>query len=560
MSEEHAGEAGAFKIPSLPPRKAVGSAQAVPQQPLLKYQPPANAGLPKHSFSLNVIKDGSFVDSYRLPTDKTFSTFGRLPLCDFSMDHGSISRYHAVLQFTEHDPLPSIVDLGSAHGTFINKSQIQANTPLALAIGDQIRFGASSRIWIIGSTDAELLAASSSSEQKHGVDISEPIEPQMASWGMGSEEAHEGSLNSRYGNGVRPSWRASKDAEYRRDPTGYLQSFMNESGHAYNPEYQAGDTSQDQSDDDVADSNSRRRSSRLTTVRIELPFNDEVGNTLFGTAKSARRADAERLACLDALEELDRRGYLNIDSSARGKAGDRVPGGELGEDSDDDFYDQTKTLTTHGDRDNDQVETLDSLTRKMSQANKDIIRVQLEIAALPVSSSAALLSVSDDAEDELDAYMNTLACNEQADAKRRLVSELEALTTQKSRFDMLLKIIAPDYDDSRPAPVKRVQDSSKARTGDSGLNSLPTPDTVRSVSAAYSPATLRQEENKVEHVQSAKRRVIHGPTREDLEKRANVKHAKTDCGDDNSDAFVSWQPPAGQKGDGRTSLNDKYGY
>ncbi|PIA13764.1 SMAD/FHA domain-containing protein, partial [Coemansia reversa NRRL 1564] len=114
----------------------------------LSYEQPLNAGTPQHNYNMEVIKDGSVVESHTVARDKTYFTFGRLPICDFPMEHGSISRYHAVLQFHD-DGSMTIVDLGSSHGTFINRKQITARTPSKVDIGDQIRFGASSRIWII---------------------------------------------------------------------------------------------------------------------------------------------------------------------------------------------------------------------------------------------------------------------------------------------------------------------------------------------------------------------------------------------------------------------------
>ncbi|KAJ2330579.1 hypothetical protein GGI00_003641, partial [Coemansia sp. RSA 2681] len=251
-------------------------------------------------------------------------------------------------------------------------------------------------------------------------------------------------------------------------------------------------------------------------------------------------ADAERLACLDALEELDRRGYLNTDSSHYSKS-DTSPQDKEEDEEEDDFYDQTKSKASTRGSDNG-VETFDTLSRKLLHVREDIDRVQQELAAL--STASAVLPSAADEDDELDAYMHTLARGETADSQRRLSAELEDLVAQKARLDTLLKIVAPDHSEASPAP-DHPRDKPPAPVS--------TPTIVPAVSA--------------DKTQSAKRRIVHGPSRESASNSLrSAKQAKTgDAHIENSNiiddsANVSWQPPVNQSGDGRTSLNDKYGY
>ncbi|KAJ2828424.1 hypothetical protein GGI24_002392, partial [Coemansia furcata] len=220
MAGEPTTGAGTFKVPALPQRK-------VDEYPPLNYEAPSDASPPQHRFTMDVIKDGSFMDTFKIPLGRSYSTFGRLPICDYSMDHVSISRYHAVLQFTADQPLPTIVDLGSSHGTFVNKQQIRSRIPQTLCIGDQIRFGASSRVWILGSSD--------------------PIEPPLA-------------------DGDKERKLADKSVEYRDDPVKYLKSVLRAVGHEYCPET-------------PARNEDAEKQSRLIAVRIGLPMVDESGDT-----------------------------------------------------------------------------------------------------------------------------------------------------------------------------------------------------------------------------------------------------------------------------------------
>ncbi|KAL8461515.1 hypothetical protein ACS0TY_032844 [Phlomoides rotata] len=52
--------------------------------------------------------------------------FGRVDLCDFVLDHPTISWFHVVLQFKSNEGA-YLYDLGSTHGTFINKNQLKVH-------------------------------------------------------------------------------------------------------------------------------------------------------------------------------------------------------------------------------------------------------------------------------------------------------------------------------------------------------------------------------------------------------------------------------------------------
>jgi len=64
----------------------------------LSYVEPHWSGTPDDDFSLLIVKNGAEIGNLRL-NDKPYHTFGRLPNCDVTLEHPSISRYHAVLQY-----------------------------------------------------------------------------------------------------------------------------------------------------------------------------------------------------------------------------------------------------------------------------------------------------------------------------------------------------------------------------------------------------------------------------------------------------------------------------
>ena len=127
---------------------------------------------------MSVIKNGTVIDEVSL-AQKPYIVFGRLPCCDVQLEHPSLSRYHAVLQYRPHietsteteqshnqaltgNPQESgyyVYDLGSTHGTYINKTQINARCYYRLRIGQMVKFGGSSRMFLLEVSCHTLLIA-----------------------------------------------------------------------------------------------------------------------------------------------------------------------------------------------------------------------------------------------------------------------------------------------------------------------------------------------------------------------------------------------------------------
>lgn len=138
----------------------------------------------KYGF-LEIMKEGKIIEIIPIPCGKKVFTFGRLPENSVPLDHESISRKHAVLQFGPRDSA-FIYDLGSSHGTFVNKKQIPAGQYVKIASKNAIiRFGVSSRYYILNleenaneestiilpKTKKEFRAAVSSFFSEHGISI-----------------------------------------------------------------------------------------------------------------------------------------------------------------------------------------------------------------------------------------------------------------------------------------------------------------------------------------------------------------------------------------------------
>ena len=139
--------------------------------PLPVYVAPEWSGPPEGqtSFSLEVLKSGQVVDLIVLttttttskvddddvvPKSRSYVTFGRHPLCDVVIEHPSSSRLHCVLQFKKNTKEMYLFDPGSTHGVFVNKRKLKKGIHAPIFVGDQIKFGESTRDYIVQGDEA----------------------------------------------------------------------------------------------------------------------------------------------------------------------------------------------------------------------------------------------------------------------------------------------------------------------------------------------------------------------------------------------------------------------
>lgn len=137
--------------PKVPPVKAG-------KFPPLPYTEPSWGGPPPDTpYSLEILKNGTVVDTVPL-TDRSYIVVGRLPVCSVSLEHPSISRYHAVIQYRGQPGQEGCVgeergfyihDLGSTHGTVVNKNRIPPKTFIRLHVGHVLKFGGSTRLFVL---------------------------------------------------------------------------------------------------------------------------------------------------------------------------------------------------------------------------------------------------------------------------------------------------------------------------------------------------------------------------------------------------------------------------
>lgn len=112
------------------------------------YEKPDWSSAPIYDYSLETIKNGVIVGEIPLKQKEYFLLGRQGDVVDILLEHESISRKHAVLNF-HNDGSLYLKDLGSAQGTVINKKICEKNQFYKLNVGDVIKFGCSTRIYVV---------------------------------------------------------------------------------------------------------------------------------------------------------------------------------------------------------------------------------------------------------------------------------------------------------------------------------------------------------------------------------------------------------------------------
>lgn len=148
-------------ITSQKPVQSISHKYAFPAQQLsqgtIPYKEPNWGGPCEEQYKFEVLKNGTMLEDIDLTT-KSFYVIGRLPSCDITMEHPSLSRHHAVVQYCsqaseKHEQGWYLYDLDSTHGTWINKVKIRPKVYNRLRVGYMIKFGGSSRLFIVQVSD-----------------------------------------------------------------------------------------------------------------------------------------------------------------------------------------------------------------------------------------------------------------------------------------------------------------------------------------------------------------------------------------------------------------------
>lgn len=115
-----------------------------------KFAPPPWVVSPKlENCGLKVMKEGKRIQTITEIGQKSYVLFGRnASMSDIKLEHPSISRRHALIGHGSSGNI-YVMDLGSSHGTFVNKQRLKKKKRQPLRDGYIIKFGASTREYIV---------------------------------------------------------------------------------------------------------------------------------------------------------------------------------------------------------------------------------------------------------------------------------------------------------------------------------------------------------------------------------------------------------------------------
>ncbi|XP_072712817.1 kanadaptin [Ciconia boyciana] len=472
---EAAAEPAAFKRPSRPlppaPRAAEGgepgpsplpsrpaAAPAAPryEEPPWGSHPPAGAG-----YGLEVLKGGVALGSVRLEGGSWFLV-GRLPGCAVALEHPSVSRHHAVLQYRGAGCSPDgpdgadaagfyVYDLGSTHGTFLNKARVPPRTYCRVRVGHGLRFGGSSRLFLLQGpkedqeSESELTVTQLKALRKQqqaklektmlGEDSDEEDEKEersersqnsdmSCSWGMG-EDAEEDEVEE---NPIAIDFQDVQDAFYMKDPRKALQGFFDREGEELEYEY-----------DD--------RGHNSWLCRIKLPVDDASGKQLVAEVlHSGKKKEAMIQCALEACRLLDARGVLRQEAVSRKRKSKNWEDEDFYDSDDDTFLDRTGAVEKKrlnrmkkAGKIEEKPETYDSLVTKLNEAENELSEITQKLKASGKAQSQPA------AQDSLDEFMTEIksGCALDGVARKKLHLRSFELKKEQQRLKGLIKLVKP---------------------------------------------------------------------------------------------------------------------
>lgn len=128
----------------------------------LKFQEPPEARTPRTQWRFYVFKGEEQIDTYHVSKQSAYLWGRNGDVADIHIQHMSTSSQHAVLQYRalpnkdgKISCQPYLMDLESTNGTFINGVKIDAARYYQLKSGDVVKFGSSTREYVLINADAK---------------------------------------------------------------------------------------------------------------------------------------------------------------------------------------------------------------------------------------------------------------------------------------------------------------------------------------------------------------------------------------------------------------------
>ncbi|KAF2602136.1 hypothetical protein F2Q70_00027305 [Brassica cretica] len=344
-----------------------------------------------------------------------------------------------------------LFDLGSTHGTLINKNKVDKRVYVDLHVGDVIRFGGSTRLYIFQGPselmpperDLQLMREAKLRREMSEREASLRRARQQASmadgvsWGMGEdaieeeEEDVEDITWQTYTGELTPKQEKTKEKVLKRlEKIGHMKKEI--------AAIRAKDISQGgltQGQQTQIARNDQRTAELLEELEtLEETLNDSIRESL--GAKTGRKPNSKKKGTVEDEEDFSS--------------------------DEDDFYDRTKKKkpSTQKGTESQTVETVDSLLEKRDKVLKEVEekngqlsaeKNKMETETVPEVSSG----------DSLDAYMTGLSSTLVQDKTAQIQQELSTLQSELDRILYLLKVADPSGEEVKRKELKSQEPKMK---------------------------------------------------------------------------------------------------
>ncbi|XP_055978214.1 kanadaptin [Sorex fumeus] len=429
-------------------------------------EPPWGSPAPA-PYGLETLKGGAVLGARALG-GASRCLFGRLPGCDVCLEHPSVSRHHAVLQHGAPPPGVGVggggggggpgfylYDLGSTHGTFLNKTRIPPRTYCRVHVGHVLRFGGSTRLFVLQGPEEDREAESEltvtqlkemrkqqqmmlerkmlgdDSDEEMDTDSTErkrapggPEDEMGCTWGMG-EDAVEDEAEE---NPIVLEFQQEREAFYIKDPKKALQGFFDREGEELEYEFD-------------------EQGHSTWLCRVRLPVDDSTGKQLVAEAiHSGKKKEAMMQCSLEACRILDTLGLLRQEAVSRKRKTKNWEDEDFYDSDDDTFLDRTGLVEKKrlnrmkkAGKIDEKPETFESLVAKLNDAEKELSEISEKLKA---SSKALSESPS---QDSLDAFMSEMKSGSALDgvSRKKLHLRTFELRKEQQRLKGLIKIVKP---------------------------------------------------------------------------------------------------------------------
>jgi hypothetical protein len=495
------------------------------------YHPPDWSAVPKEPFNLEVLKDGLIIDTIHL-ADKVYFTLGRQhDIVDIPMDHPSISRIHAVLNYRNDGSL-MLLDLNSAQGTYLNKSICEKNVYHRVYVGDIIKFGASTRKYIVNGPDEQRLPEYNSANlinlreklQSRSQEIKRKLErDNECSWGFSehSEEDYSATSSTAHADGDRDI-DDGDEADSRRS-----RFRSGDKGLADLPEYLKNDENYDRKYGDkyaISISESSLKNEKDTAIhdkirvkerkiqnmqeenrRIYLKESSQDGGLTEGQMNAVKRNDANILQHKNDIDNLVKQLQIKEQDRNRNNSSINGSGGDCKKRGGDEDDDEEKLLDeTSGNID---VETNFRLKKKLKRNQLRFHGADGGDGSRAVANSRAL------SYQDINSEMNS------NNVKLSMINE--QMNVLNKNIEFLVSTIGSDYD-GRSAKYSSSSSSNLYR--DASIDDIIVTNQIQEYKLKLTALTAEKLELESKRQGLQKLLVIATPALESLVQKSSTKY------------------------------------